>query len=74
MVFGKVFLKDGRQGSRLETADKAVTKVIVEPNDKLLLVTLATRRASNMSIDAIIHETGFTENTPNEGDLFFCSR
>ena len=74
MVFGKVFLKDGRQVSCFETADKAVAKVIVKPDDELLLIAFAALRTFDMCVDAVVHETGFAKDAPDEGDFFLSRR
>ena len=74
MVFGEVLLKNRCQGSSLEAAHKAVAKVIVKPDDELLLITFTALRTFDMCVDAVVHETGFAKDAPDEGDFFLSRR
>jgi hypothetical protein len=48
-----------------------VTKIIVQPDDKLLLVTFSALWTSDVRINAVIHKARFSENDPYEVDFFF---
>ena len=51
-----------------------MAEVIIKPDYELLLFAFAALRTTDVGVNAVIHQSGFAENAPYEGDLFFSRR